>query len=204
MRVIAPSLLLVWSSLTGSIATSQRQLQCYKRETPPAELALHLPQDTFLKAQRYGRDKTRYALYNTLYDQLMGWGMILTDFYPRTWAWTGKWMGILGLAEDQMASHLCREQDLGSDLWNQIFHSLLWITAVSIFTTIPSIPWSLYHAFVLEEKHGFNKSTLKLWISDQLKTYGLLAFIGLPVLSAFLKIIDWAGKLFVPWLMLFM
>lgn len=28
------------------------------------------------------------------------------------------------------------------------------------FSTITSLPWSLYYTFVLEEKHGFNKQVL--------------------------------------------
>ncbi len=90
-----------------------------------------------------------------------------------------------------------------SDL-GQITHSLIWITTLTIISTIPSLPWNWYYTFVLEEKHGFNKSTVKLWISDQIKTMGLLAVIGLPLLAAFLRIIEWAGRSFVPWLMLFL
>lgn len=81
---------------------------------------------------------------------------------------------------------------------------MLWISALMIVSSIPSLPWSYYYTFVLEEKHGFNKSTKKLWIMDQIKTWVLVAVFGLPILAGFLKIVDWAGKSFVPWLMLFM
>lgn len=40
-------------------------------------------------------------------------------------------------------------------------------------------------------------------MTDNIKTYILTAVIGLPFLAAFLRIIQWAGKNFVPWLMLF-
>ena len=86
----------------------------------------------------------------------------------------------------------------------QITHSLIWVSALIFVSSLPSIPWNYYYTFVLEEKHGFNKSTLKLWIMDQIKTTVLLAVIGLPLLAAFLKIIELAGKQFVPWLMLFL
>ena len=39
---------------------------------------------------------------------------------------------------------------------------------------------------------------------DQLKGLGLGVVIGGPLLAAVLKIVDWAGKAFVPWLMIFM
>lgn len=64
--------------------------------------------------------------------------------------------------------------------------------------------WSYYSTFVLEEAHGFNKSTVGLWLADTAKTVLLAAVIGLPVLAGFLRIIELAGKNFVPWLMLFM
>lgn len=66
-----------------------------------------------------------------------------------------------------------------------------------------SLPWSYYYTFVLEEKHGFNKQTPRLFFMDTIKTYSLIAVLGLPVLAGFLKIFDWAGKAFIPWLMLF-
>ena len=39
---------------------------------------------------------------------------------------------------------------------------------------------------------------------DQVKGYALGAVIGMPILAGFLKVIEWAGKGFVPFLMLFM
>jgi STE24 endopeptidase len=75
---------------------------------------------------------------------------------------------------------------------------------ITVISAIPSIPWNYYYNFHLEERHGFNKSTVALWVTDQVKTLGLLAVIGLPIMAGFLRVIGWAGKSFVPWLMLFM
>ncbi len=61
-----------------------------------------------------------------------------------------------------------------------------------------------YYTFVIEERHGFNKTTKKLWVSDQIKTFALCIVLGLPFLAGFLKVIEKAGKNFVPWLMLFL
>jgi STE24 endopeptidase len=71
-------------------------------------------------------------------------------------------------------------------------------------SAIPSIPLSLYQTFVLEEKHGFNKSTLGLFIADTLKGWAIGAVIGAPFLAGFLKVFNWAGDRFVPWLMGFL
>ena len=82
--------------------TSQRQTRCYDRPRPPSELASHLSQDTFDKAQRYGRDKTAYSLTKAIFNQLVAWGIISTRLYARAWAWTGKWMDSLGVASNRM------------------------------------------------------------------------------------------------------
>jgi STE24 endopeptidase len=73
-----------------------------------------------------------------------------------------------------------------------------------VLSAIPSLPLSAFGTFGIEEKHGFNKSTWGLWVTDQLKSYALGAVIGLPVLAAFLKIVDWAGDWFIPALMVFL
>lgn len=75
---------------------------------------------------------------------------------------------------------------------------------LTVVSAAPSLPWSYYYHFVLEERYGFNKQTVRLWAMDQIKSYALGAAIGLPILAAFLKVIEWAGKGFVPFLMLFM
>lgn len=66
------------------------------------------------------------------------------------------------------------------------------------------LPWAYFYTFVVEEAHGFNKTTKSLFVTDTLKGWALGAIIGWPVLAGFLKIIEKAGSNFVPWLMLFL
>lgn len=73
-----------------------------------------------------------------------------------------------------------------------------------MMTSIPAIPISLYETFVLEERHGFNKTTPALFVTDLLKTWALGFAIGGPFVSAFLYVFKWAGDRFVPWLMAFL
>lgn len=44
-------------------------------------------------------------------------------------------------------------------------------------------PFSLYSTFVIEEKFGFNRTTIKTYILDTIKTIGLAVVIGGPVLA---------------------
>ena len=48
------------------------------------------------------------------------------------------------------------------------------------------LPFSLYRSFVIEERFGFNKMTLRLFAIDLAKGALLGAAIGLPVLLAVL------------------
>jgi STE24 endopeptidase len=55
---------------------------------------------------------------------------------------------------------------------------------------------------VLEEQHGFNKTTLSLYFIDMIKGWALGIVLGTPLLAAFLYIFEWAGDRFVPWVMM--
>lgn len=58
------------------------------------------------------------------------------------------------------------------------------------------MPFSLYSTFVVEEKHGFNKQTLSLYLVDTLKSQLVMAVLMFPFLSAFLWIIKSTGDKF--------
>ena len=49
----------------------------------------------------------------------------------------------------------------------QITQSLIYVTVQGVLGTIMGLPWGYYHTFVLEEAHGFNKSTKKLWVMGE-------------------------------------
>ena len=57
---------------------------------------------------------------------------------------------------------------------------------------------------MLEEKHGFNKMTPKLFVMDLIKGVLVAFALGAPFLSAFIWVFKWAGDRFVPWLMAFL
>jgi hypothetical protein len=71
-------------------------------------------------------------------------------------------------------------------------------------SAIPALPLEWYKTFVLEEKHGFNKTTPGLFVADTLKGWAVGAAIGAPFLAGFLRVFSWAGDRFVPWLMGFL
>jgi len=56
--------------------------------------------------------------------------------------------------------------------------ALLYFAVIGIASSIISLPFSLYSTFVIEEKFGFNKTTLKTFIMDMLKGTALAIVIG--------------------------
>ncbi|MGM0620416.1 MAG: M48 family metallopeptidase [Bacteroidota bacterium] len=66
--------------------------------------------------------------------------------------------------------------------WNLTSHailaSLLFFGIIMFASDIITMPFSVYETFVIEEKYGFNKTTPKIFVFDQLKGWVLGAIIG--------------------------
>jgi STE24 endopeptidase len=56
------------------------------------------------------------------------------------------------------------------------------------------LPFSLYSTFVIEERFGFNKTTIKIWITDLLKSASLMMVIGVPLIAVILWLMNQAGQ----------
>ena len=59
-----------------------------------------------------------------------------------------------------------------------ILASLLFFAVLGIGSDIVTLPFQLYGTFIIEEKFGFNKTTLKTFFTDKIKGYLLGALIG--------------------------
>jgi len=83
--------------------------------------------------------------------------------------------------------------------WTTLEYSPL-VTGISVIFTLTLIssildlPFSLYQTFVVEERFGFNKTTLITWFVDLLKTTMLIVILGLPLLAAILWLMNQAGE----------
>jgi STE24 endopeptidase len=85
----------------------------------------------------------------------------------------------------------------------EITQSLLFLFFFSIVDTLMDLPLSYYHHFVMEEKFGFNKMNVKLWLVDKIKTIGLTIALGTPIGSAALWIIRKTGDAFFYYMWIF-
>ena len=73
------------------------------------------------------------------------------------------------------------------------------LATVFLFMALVDIPTSWYQTFVIEEKYGFNKSSVKQFVKDHLMQLGLSAAIGLPILALILWVMDSVGSLWWLW-----
>ncbi len=74
-----------------------------------------------------------------------------------------------------------------------IITGLIFFGLFGIFSTIISLPKSLYFTFVIEEKYGFNKTTWKTFVGDMFKAGLLSVVLGAPIIYAILKIMERLG-----------
>ncbi|DAA75274.1 TPA_exp: Uncharacterized protein A8136_2025 [Trichophyton benhamiae CBS 112371] len=166
---------------------SLRQYKVLQATKVPKVLEGEVSQEVFDKSQAYGRAKAKFGFVSGLYSQIQNLAFIYGDVLPKIW-------GATGLLLAKYAPEGFR---------GEITHTLLFVFVFNIITTILSLPTSYYSTFVLEEKFGFNKQTVKLWVMDMLKGQMLTVILGTPIISAILKIVQTTGNSFFYYLWMF-
>ena len=83
-----------------------------------------------------------------------------------------------------------------------IVRGLALLASVAVVMMVVDIPLSLYRTFVIEERYGFNKVTVRLFWVDFVKGLALGAALGLPLAATVLWLMDRMGGLwwFYAWL----
>ncbi len=132
----------------------------------PKEFNGLINDETYRKSQNYTRISTRFSLIQSTFSLLI----LLVFWLAGGFHFLDQWI---------------RNFELGS-----ITSGLLLITALLAANYVLLLPFSLYDTFVIEEKFGFNKSTLSTFFFDQLKGLILGALIGLPLLAVLLYLFE--------------
>ena len=71
--------------------------------------------------------------------------------------------------------------------------------AFVVIGSVIDLPFTLYRTFVLEQRFGFNKTTLSLWLKDLAKSSVLSVLIGLPIAALVLWVMGATGTLWWLW-----
>ncbi len=79
---------------------------------------------------------------------------------------------------------------------SEIIITLIFFGIITVGSDILSTPFSYYQTFVIEERFGFNKSTKKLFITDKLKGWLMMAILGGGVITLAMWFYQWSGPNF--------
>ena len=87
-----------------------------------------------------------------------------------------------------------------SDSWTNLFapgglaHGTALLLSLFFVQALISLPLSLYRTFVIEERFGFNRMTLRLYVADLVKQTLLGLVLGVPLLLAVLWLMERMGE----------
>lgn len=178
--IFAGTLGFMWIMYLWETYLSYRQHKVYvETKEIPVELLDSLDKETFEKSRLYQIDKSKFGFWSSLYGQVESTLILVYGGIPFLWA-----VSELAIV------------NFGYDRSHEIKQSITFVILTTLFSTVTSLPWSLYSTFVLEEKHGFNKQTVGFFFKDMIKKLVVSMVIALPVTSALIGIIKWGGEYF--------
>ncbi|MEA3242185.1 MAG: M48 family metallopeptidase [Pseudomonadota bacterium] len=86
--------------------------------------------------------------------------------------------------------------------WGGIPTGVAMLISAFMIMALLELPFSVYHTFVIEERFGFNKTTLTTFIGDMAKQTLLMLILGVPLAWAALWLMQESGQLW--WLYLWL
>ena len=138
----------------------------------PEQLSTIYDADRYSQSIRYIRYNTRFSFLSTTFSFLLSFIVIYTGFLGTINEWLGQYFT------------------------SQTYLSLAFFGLIFIASDIIKIPFQLYDTFVIEEKFGFNKTTLRTFFTDKFKGYLLTIIIGGGILYLLVTLILEIGQNF--------
>lgn len=133
------------------------------------EFASVYDKQTYLKSLAYTRDKTKFGIIQSSFN------LAITLLF-----WLSGGFQYLDL--------LIRDYQLSI-----ILTGILYIGFFILLRSILSLPFQLYSTFVIESNYGFNRTTVKTFITDIFKILFLALLLGAPLLFCVLSLFQYAG-----------
>ncbi|HEY2864084.1 MAG TPA: M48 family metallopeptidase [Casimicrobiaceae bacterium] len=160
-------------SLATQLWLGRRQIQhvAANRAAPPAHFAERITLAAHQKAADYTIARTRVGMLDTVLD-----GVILLVLT------LGGGLAALAARADLLPV---------ATLWQDV----ALVVAVAVLAALIGLPLSWYRTFVIEQRFGFNRMTLSLWLVDLAKAAVLGVLLGIPLLILVLWLMAGAGAL---------
>ena len=143
----------------------------YKDPIPP-ELSDVYEEEDYLKSQNYKKANDRFSSIASSISLVV----TLFFFYLDGFAFVDEWARTF------------------SD--NTIIIALLFFGSIMFASDLLSTPFSYYHTFIIEEKFGFNKTSLKTFLVDKIKGWLMSAILGGLLLSIIIWFYESVGSNF--------
>ncbi|MEO6566301.1 MAG: M48 family metallopeptidase [Casimicrobiaceae bacterium] len=165
------------SSLAVRLWLARRQIVHVQlhRDQVPAAFAGRLTLAAHAKAADYTVAKQRQAMLHTVVDALLLLALTLGGGLAAIVAWT--------------------ETLPVSPLWRDV----AMFGAAGLICAAVALPFSWWHTFRIEERFGFNRVTLRLWLADLAKGTILALVLGTPLLVLVLWLMGAAGAAWWLW-----
>jgi len=148
---------------------NQRHVRAHAHEAPSAYREM-IDDATYQRSVDYTLAKSRFGDVVTVFDAALLIGILSSGVLP--WAF-GVFITAFGKSVWAMAGFLF---------------------AMGFALSIVSLPFAWYAQFKLEDRFGFNTTTVKTWVVDRLKGVLLAVLLGFPLLVLVLKLIEWTGS----------
>jgi STE24 endopeptidase len=160
-------------SLSLQLWLARRQVQYVlsRRSSVPAHFADRITLAAHQKAADYTVARTRVGVVDLLLDAVVLLALTLGGGLALLAAWIAA-LPVPPLARD-----------------------VALIIAVALLAGALALPLAWYRTFVIEERFGFNRMTLRLWIADLIKSALIGAALGIPLVTLVLWLMARAGAL---------
>lgn len=138
----------------------------------PPEVAHLYEKETFLKAKQYNKDKLFVSKISTFISTAIMIAFLLYGVFGKLHLW------------------------ISGEIENTLLQSLLFFLIVGAGSSIISLPFSIYNTFIIEEKYGFNTTTVQTYIADLIKGMLLSVILGGGILGAIIWFYEWQAQYF--------
>src|SRR5437763_14049987 len=153
---------------------NQRHVCAHANEVPRAFREL-IDDATYRRSVDYTLANSRFGDVANVFDTALLAAVLFSGVLP--WAF-GRFIATFGTSTWAMAGFLL---------------------VIGICLSIAALPFAWYAQFKLDERFGFNTTTLKTWVLDRAKGFLLTLLLGYPLLTLVLKLIEWTGTSWWLW-----
>jgi len=146
-----------------------------QRKDIPDEITSFYDKEKYLKSLDYHRQQTYFSFITSAFSLCLSLSMLI--------------LGGFGWLDGFLRNYISTPIPL----------ALAFFGILAVASDVITIPFQWYSVFVIEEKYGFNKTTVKTFLTDKLKGYLLGAIIGGLLVSALIYLIEKIGPGFWIW-----